>query len=229
MSVEIGTRRVAGQYVRSQVRDYAMVELGIVVAAVAALLVGWLFLGVPSWILILLELGAIAALLGVRPAVERDIDRWRRGAEGEEAVGQILEELAIDGWHVLHDVTFGRGNIDHVAIGPGGVFAIETKSHRGQISLDRLDPKMLAQAYAEKKTLEEKLGVPARPLLVFSRAYVIGSVPAQRRGVTILPARMLPGFFSRQRPTLSPEEARSTHDRLAVMAGQAPSLSQTPL
>jgi hypothetical protein len=229
VSVEIGTRRVAGQYVRSQVRDYATVELGIVVAGVAALLVGWMLLGVPSWILVLFELGAIAALLGVRPAVERDIGRWRRGAEGEEVVGQILDELAAGGLHVLHDVSFGRGNIDHVAIGPGGVFAIETKSYGGRVSLDGLDPKLLTQAYAEKKTLEEKIGVAVRPLLVFSRAYVIGSVPAQRRGVTILPARMLPNFFSRQRPALSPEEARAIHDRLAVAAGQAPSLSQTPL
>ncbi len=229
MSVEIGTRRVAGQYVRSQVRDYGTIELGIVVAAVSALLVGWMLLGVPSWILILFELGAIAALLSVGPAVDRDIGRWRRGAEGEEVVGQILDRLAVDGWHVLHDISFGRGNIDHVAIGPGGVFAVETKSHAGRISLDGLDQKMLTQAYAEKKTLEENLGLPVRPLLVFSRAYVMGSVPAQRRGVTILPARMLPHFFSRQRPTLSPDQARAVHDRLAVAVGQAPSLSPAPL
>jgi Nuclease-related domain len=216
----MGTRRVAGQYVRSQVREVATIELWIVVAAVVALLAGWV-LGLPSELLILAECAAIAAFLSVGPVVDRDIGRWRRGAEGEEAVGRILDGLAGEGWHVLHDVTFGRGNIDHVAIGPGGVFAVETKSHAGRISLDRLDPKMLTQAYAEKKTLEERLGVPVRPLLVFSRAYVIGSVPATRRGVTILPARMLPSFLSRQRPTMSPQQAREAHDRLAVAAGQA--------
>ncbi|MGN6664945.1 MAG: nuclease-related domain-containing protein [Solirubrobacterales bacterium] len=45
----------------------------------------------------------------------------------------------------------GRGNVDHVLVGPGGLFAIETKSHRGRIPLDRLDEKMSGQAYAEKK------------------------------------------------------------------------------
>lgn len=225
MSTEVGTRRVAGQYVRSQVRDVAAIELLIVVGAVAALLVGWMLLGVPGWVLILLELAAIGALLRVGKEVDRDLGRWRRGAEGEEVVGQVLEGLAADGWHVLHDVSFGRGNIDHIAIGPGGVFTVETKSHGGRLSVDRLDPKMLAQAYAEKKKLEEITGLEVWPLLVFSRAYLIESMPAKRRGVTILPARMLPGFFSRQRPAMSAEQARAVYDRLALAVGQAAAVS----
>jgi Nuclease-related domain len=216
----MGTKRVAGQHVRAQVKDYATVELWIVAGAVAVLVVG-LALGVPSEALIVLELAAVVLFLAVGPGVNRDIGRWRRGAEGEEAVGAILEGLAADGWHVLHDVTFGRGNIDHIAIGPGGVFTVETKSHGGKIPVDQLDPKMLSQAYAEKKTLEERTGIEARPLLVFSRAYLIGSVPANRQGVTILPARMLPGFFARQRPEMSTEQAREVHDRLALAVGQA--------
>ncbi len=216
----MGTRRVAGQYVRSQVRDFAMVELWIVAGAIAALLAGWMLL-VPGWILVLVELVAILAFLRVGPKVERDLGRWRRGAEGEEHVGQILEGLSADGWHVLHDVSFGRGNIDHIAIGPSGVFTVETKSHAGRFSVDGLEPKMLSQAYAEKKVLEEKTGIEARPLLVFSRAYLIESPPVTRQGVTIMPARMLPSFFSRQRPTMSREQAREVHDRLAVAVGQA--------
>lgn len=216
------TRRVAGQYVRSQVKDFARIELWIVVGGIAALLIGWTIVGVPGWMLVLVELVAIAAFLTVAREVDRDLGRWRRGAEGEEHVGRVLEELSADGWHVLHDVSFGRGNIDHIAIGPGGVFTVETKSHGGRRSVDRLDPKMLNQAYAEKKTLEEMTGIEARPLLVFSRAYLIGSVPAKRQGVTILPARMLPSFFSRQRPTMSPEQARAVHHRLALAVWQAP-------
>lgn len=225
----MGTRRVAGQYVRSQVKDFAMVELWIVASGIGALLAG-MILGVPGGALILVELGAILAFLRVEQGVERDRGRWRRGAEGEEVVGRILEGLSADGWQVIHDVTFGRGNIDHIAIGPGGVFTVETKSHGGRRSVDRLDPKMLSQAYAEKKKLEEVTGIEARPLLVFSRAYLIESMPAQRQGVTILPARMLPQFFSRQRPTMSPEQAREVHNRLALAVGQAPaSLSPSPV
>jgi Nuclease-related domain len=211
---------VAGQYVRSQVRPFGTVELLIVVVAIAAVPLGML-LGVPGEALILLEAAAILAFLAVRKTVDRDIGRWRRGAEGEEVVGRILEEMSAKGWYVIHDVTFGRGNIDHIAIGPGGVFAVETKSHGGRLSIDRLDPKMLSQAYAEKKTLETVSGLEVRPLLVFSRAYLIETPPVQRQGVTILPARMLPHFFSRQRPTMSPQEAQQVHDRLAVAVGQA--------
>jgi Nuclease-related domain len=54
---------------------------------------------------------------------------------------------------VLHDVSLGRGNIDHVVVGPGGTFTVETKSHRGSRRVDNLDARMLSQAYVEKKLL----------------------------------------------------------------------------
>ncbi|HMF87859.1 MAG TPA: nuclease-related domain-containing protein, partial [Gemmatimonadaceae bacterium] len=46
------------------------------------------------------------------------------------------------------------GNLDHILVGPGGLFTIETKSHRGRFSIDHIDPAMLRQAYAQKKLLE---------------------------------------------------------------------------
>ena len=151
---------------------------------------------------------------------KRDFSSWSQGAEGEEAVGEILEGLAAGGWHVIHDVSFGRGNIDHVVVGAGGLFTVETKSSRGRIPIDRIDPKMVGQAYAEMKTLETITGMEVRSLLVFSQAYLVGSVPVTRRGVTILPARMLARFFSRQRPAMSAEEAHAIYNRLALAVGQ---------
>lgn len=136
-------------------------------------------------------------------------------------VGAVLAELTDEDWLAIHDVSFGRGNIDHMLVGPGGLFTIETKSHRGRISLDRLDPKMLGQAYAEKKTPETVTGMEVYPLLVFSQAYLVGSVPAKRRGVTVLPARMLARYLSRRRPAMTPEEVQAVHDRLAFAVGQA--------
>lgn len=57
---------------------------------------------------------------------------WIKGAEGEELVGKYLEELN-DKWRVLHSVTiFESGaDIDHVVIGPPGVFVLNTKNHSG--------------------------------------------------------------------------------------------------
>tara|TARA_Y100000589_G_scaffold23870_1_gene19689 strand:- start:2229 stop:2966 length:738 start_codon:yes stop_codon:yes gene_type:complete len=51
------------------------------------------------------------------------------GWKGEVATGQLLESLRNSGFVVLHDVqTDNHGNIDHVVIGPSGIFAIETKT-----------------------------------------------------------------------------------------------------
>lgn len=57
---------------------------------------------------------------------------WRLGADGEERVARRLERLG-DGWHVIHAVPVGEkgSDIDHVVIGPPGVFTLNTKNHPG--------------------------------------------------------------------------------------------------
>jgi len=49
------------------------------------------------------------------------------GLDAEIAVGQELNQLMLGGVRVFHDFPAENFNIDHIAIGPGGVFAIETK------------------------------------------------------------------------------------------------------
>lgn len=55
---------------------------------------------------------------------------WRIGAEGEEAIAAQLAAAGVQ-WRVLHAVRVGsRGaDIDHVVIGPGGVFTVNAKNH----------------------------------------------------------------------------------------------------
>ena len=54
----------------------------------------------------------------------------RLGAIGEEAVGQFLEEkMRPMGCQVFHDVLGDSFNVDHIVVGPTGLFAIETKTH----------------------------------------------------------------------------------------------------
>ncbi len=142
-------------------------------------------------------------------------DRAARGAEGERKVGAILEGLGPD-WHVLHGVWLGHGDIDHVLVGPAGTFTIETKAHGGHIPLADIDERMLRQAYAESKVLAKVSGLEVEPLLVFSDAFLIGSPPARRRGVTVLPARMLAGYLARRRPKLGPDEVTEIAERLRL-------------
>lgn len=58
---------------------------------------------------------------------------WFKGAVGERDVARALESLGSE-YTVLHAVPVGKGStdIDHVVIGPTGVFSINTKNHSGQ-------------------------------------------------------------------------------------------------
>lgn len=55
---------------------------------------------------------------------------WRLGAKGEALVGKQLAKLGTE-WRALHSVPIGnRGSdIDHVVMGPGGVYTINAKNH----------------------------------------------------------------------------------------------------
>ena len=147
------------------------------------------------------------------------VERWSRGAAGEEQVGRLLEGLEGAGWLAIHDVGTGRGNIDTIAIGPGGLFTIEVKSHGGAIRVGRVDAAMLSQAYAQRKWLERVAGRPVTALLAFSHAYLIGKAVSRRRGVVVLPARMLAGHLRRYPTALSADEARLLYDRLGCVLG----------
>ena len=62
------------------------------------------------------------------------IRNWRFGMRGEQAVAEKLadREIAAAGYVVFHDVPAGsekkKWNVDHVVVGPGGVFVLETKA-----------------------------------------------------------------------------------------------------
>jgi len=49
------------------------------------------------------------------------------GAEGERLTSDVLRTLRIRGWKAVDDIEFEHLNVDHVVVGPGGAFAVETK------------------------------------------------------------------------------------------------------
>ncbi len=150
------------------------------------------------------------------------VDRHDRGATGEEHVGGLLERLGEEGWQVIHDASLGRGDIDHIAIGPAGVYTIETKSHPGPIAVGRVHGAVLRQANAQRELLERVVEIPVQPLIVYSRAWVNRPL-ARRKGVRVLPARMLLRHLRQQERRLGTREvglaARRVQD--AVLARQA--------
>ncbi|MGW1824981.1 nuclease-related domain-containing protein [Streptomyces eurythermus] len=110
-------------------------------------------------------------------------DSWYTGLEGERRVGRELERLASYGWHVLHGVPKSNGgDIDHLLIGPGGVFSLNTKTHPGasvwvgdtmaKVNGGKPVP-YAAASRAEADYVQQVLGkhcgfaVPVEPALVF--------------------------------------------------------------
>ena len=55
------------------------------------------------------------------------------GAKAEQAVAEALHKLP-DDYFVFHDLEFSSFNIDHVVLGPNGIFLVETKSQKGNIT-----------------------------------------------------------------------------------------------
>jgi hypothetical protein len=72
----------------------------------------------------------VRTLLARLTGVHTDERAYRVGAVGEEKVARQLARLP-DSWHVLHSVPVGTkgSDIDHVIVGPSGVFTVNTKHH----------------------------------------------------------------------------------------------------
>jgi hypothetical protein len=170
-------------------------------------------LGLYSLAVLAAEAVAIALMLGIDRVVGANLDRRERGNRAEIDVGAILDGMARDGWLALHDVDTGRGNIDHVAIGPGGLLTVETKSRAGRVSAADLNPAWLRQAYAQRKHIEGLIGQQADGLLVLSKAFV-DRAPSRQRGVLVLPARMLAGHMTRRKASLTADQVHTVYRRL---------------
>ncbi|MCG2828462.1 nuclease-related domain-containing protein [Methanothermobacter sp. K4] len=87
-----------------------------------------------AWGITIVLLGIILMVLSVpltRAREGRGID-WRKGHEGELIITNCLRRLP-EGYHILNDIQLpgAYGNMDHVVVGPTGVYMIETKSYSG--------------------------------------------------------------------------------------------------
>ncbi len=209
------TSRTAGQHARAAVmrlRLRTLVTLGVLAVATAVL--GRAF-GLHDVRFLGSEVALLASIFVISRYVLPLVARRDRGASAEEHVGSLLEALPADEWRVFHDASLGHGNIDHTLIGPPGVFTIETKSHPGPVRVGRVHGATIRQAQAQRDAIERATGVNVEPLLVFSRAWVDRPL-ARRKGVRVLPGRMLVRHLSRSRPVFSREDVREVSERLAL-------------
>lgn len=94
-------------------------------------------LSLSTWIVIGI-VGVIALCLQIKQILKilKTLQHHRLGYSCEMAVGQELEALVRPANHpyrLYHDVPFENYNIDHLVIGPNGVFVIETKGRSKHI------------------------------------------------------------------------------------------------
>jgi hypothetical protein len=207
------TRRSAGQYARATVRRLRMRTLVILgTLAVATALLGRGF-GLHDVRFLASEVALLVSMFVISRYVLPLLERRDRGASGEEHVGAVLDELPRERWRVIHDASFGRGNVDHIVVGRGGVFTLETKSHPGPVRVGRVHGGTLNQAHAQRRAVARLTDLEVEPLIVYSRAWVDKPL-ARRKGVRVLPARMLPGYLAGRAQMLTDEQVERAHARL---------------
>jgi hypothetical protein len=214
--------RMPGQHARAtflRLRMRTLVTLGLL--AVLTTVFGRSF-GLHSPLFIGSELALLIVMFLVSRYVLPLVDRHDRGAAGEEHVGGLLDELSDESWSIIHDASFGHGNVDHIALGEAGVFSVETKSRQGPVRVRTIHGAILRQAQDQRETLERVTGEQVEPMVVFSRAWVDKPL-ARRRGVRVVPARMLLGYLRRHSHTLTPEQVEQARGRiLAALAENEP-------
>ncbi len=173
--------------------------------------------------------GRLRAL--ILKAVDADTPErsWRLGADGEEAVGRRIDRLRQVGWHVLHSVPIGtRGSdIDHVLIGPTGVWTVNTKTHLTKqvrvsarsFTVDGARTDYLRNAHHEGERASRLLStacgtpVPVRPAIVVVTSDP-RSVTISRQPDDVLVADWLnvPDVFCRRPVVFTPTQAEAVFD-----------------
>ena len=186
----------------------------------------------PSPFLLILYLG-VALGLSVFFSLKifrlmRTRTHYRLGYDCELMVGQGLHTLLAEGFRVFHDFPADGFNIDHIAIGPTGVFAIETKGRAKSSTVEnrnwevRYDGRQLAfpgwtetrpitQAVDQAKWLRTWLcqttgnETPVEPVLAVPGWYIKRTGPG---GLRVYNGKN-PGFLARGTQVLSDEQIRA--------------------
>lgn len=220
-------RRTAGQSVREEWDQLIDGHLPFIVVMPIMLWFVWFThwqqpqLSSNFWLWFAVAVTGIAAICYIRllPRARRLV----RGERGELKVAEALEDLRSAGYRVFHDLCRDGYNIDHVVVGPAGVFAIETKfrSGFGQIEFrngeglfvggrkEEDDPVVQARRNArEVRTMIKqdcKLDRWVKPLVVFVGDWRIRN-RWQQTDARVLTPEQIGRYFEQLQPELTRNE-----------------------
>ena len=138
-------RYVTGQSLKKYRQQFTVVILA---SFFLALVIGiWLGLSICRksylWMTISILIEALLLFITMRltdrvsDKLERERIKFRKGATGEALAGYLLEGLP-DDYMVIHGLKPKpqHGDIDHIVVGPTGVYAIDTKNWNGVVTAD---------------------------------------------------------------------------------------------
>ena len=148
----------------------------------------------------------------------RHAERFFKGARGEERVSGILTHLP-DAYHVFNDFVADGKHVDHVVAGPAGVFAVETKYWRGNVTVEDgrilLDGRLpdrdpLVQAKKEAQLVKTALAAAGwngavTPVLAFASDTFRQHI-AEVQGAVVMNSCELAKGFATERVVIPPAE-----------------------
>lgn len=221
-----GASAVEGYRAARRRHRHRLVSVGLVAILVFAVAAFTL----PASAALVAVAGVVAVGLVAAFARPGDDERWLRGAAGERATAQILQSLPPRRWAVFHDLAVpgSRANIDHLVVGPTGVWVVDSKTTRGRVRFGwrsvRLGSRKLDPAVTrwEAEVVADRLGVPVRPIIS------VHGHGGRRRGgragrTRVVPATGLKPALKRGRRHLTRPEVAELADRVALVFGPAAS------
>ena len=130
--------------------------------------------------------GGIIFLFFYRIAIKHEKYRfnYRRGADGEVHVGNALGLLP-DEYNVINDLKTDFGNIDHVVVGPSGVYVLDTKNWRGTITADEQGELLVNGKPTDKP--EVKI-LTSRVMNIKEKVKTLCSLDPYIRGLLVFPS-----------------------------------------
>ena len=146
------------------------------------------------------------------------VERFFKGARGEERVSGILKSLPAS-YHVFNDFVADGKHVDHVVAGPAGVFAVETKYWRGNVTVEDgrilLDGRLpdrdpLEQAKKEAQLVKTALAAAGwngavTPVLAFASDTFRQHI-AEVQGAVVMNSCELAKGFATERVVIPPAE-----------------------
>jgi hypothetical protein len=172
----------------------------------------------------------VRTVLGRLMSVHTDERAWRIGAAGEVRVARQLDKLMKHDprWRCLHAIPVGQrgADIDHLLIGPGGVFTLNTKHHPGAriwVGGETLLVNGVRQPYIRNsrheaaracRLLSAATGFPVTAVgVIVSVGAEDVTVKNPPTGVQVVTRRRLRRWLARQPQTLDPAMIAALFDR----------------